>query len=95
MENNSNNKKEKKDINEFLYYSQYRKKLPLIYFFLTKEGIIWMFLMYIISHFVNFLFFLLILLGSFIYVIREFFHYSVIEKYELAFFKKIIEFLRL
>jgi hypothetical protein len=94
MENSSKENK-KRDINEFLYYSQYRKKLPLVYFFLTKEGIIWIFSMYIISHFVNFLFFLLILLGSFIYVIREFFHYSVIEKYELTFFKKIIKFLRL
>jgi len=89
MEENFNKNK----IEEFIYFTQFQKKLPLIYFFLTKEFIIWAVIMYVLSFFFNPLIFSFILLLSFMYVIREYFHYKVIEKYELPLFKKFREFL--
>jgi len=74
---------------EFIYFTQFQKKLPLVYFFLTKEFVIWAIAMYIISGFFSTLIFSLILLLGFMWVIREYFHYKVIEKYELPIFKKL------
>ena len=78
---------------EFIYFTQFQKKLPLVYFFLTKEFYIWAIVMYIISGFFSIMIFSLILLLSFMWIIREYFHYKVIEKYELPAFKKTIKLL--
>jgi hypothetical protein len=85
----------KDELKEFLYYTQFRKKLSLIYFFLTKEGGFWIIAMYILYGMTGFLFFSIILLLSFAYMVREYFHYLTIEKYELPVFKKLEKFLRL
>ena len=84
---------EKEKIREFIYYTQHQKKLPFIYFFLTKEFLIFAFVMYIFYLFLNPLIFSLISLLAFGYVIREYYHYKIVDKYELPVFKKISSFL--
>ena len=80
---------EKHELDEFLYYTQFQKKLPIFYFFLTKEFFIWIAVMYILHEILNPLFFALALLLSFVYVVRNYFSYTVSEKYQLFLFKKI------
>ena len=77
------------EIKEFIYYTQYQKKLPITYFFLTKECLIWSIIMYITFQMLNPLIAAFVMLISFAYVIREYFHYKTIEKYELPLIKKI------
>lgn len=76
-------------LKEFIYYTQFQKKLPLVYFFLTKEFIIWAVIIYFVFQMFNPLIASLIMLTSFAYVIREYFHYKAIEKYNLPVLKKI------
>ncbi len=82
------------ELREFIYYTQFQKKLPIYYFFLTKEFIVWAVIVYIMFLMLNSLIFSLVLLLSFAYMIREYFHYKVIEKYELPILKKIITILK-
>ncbi|QDD68219.1 hypothetical protein [Caminibacter pacificus] len=78
---------------EFLYKTQYKKKLSIGYFFLTKEGVIFLIIAYLSFKVLFFPFAMLISSWLFLILYRNF-SYIYTDKKNIFLVKKIMNFLK-